>query len=188
MRGRALPAAGGNYPRRLLPHRCGQLSRFVHQPGVRRDLGAQLRKPCMRIRNRGSRRSIRRTGHRLTETTKKGSPGRSSEWQYRIVRPDGSIRWMQVRIFPVRERRRRSGTNRGRRGGHHRAKANFGQIEESDRRLSDILDNVELVSLILDREARITYCNDYFLALTGRQREQVIGQSFFKLYRAAGYC
>src|SRR5580704_11297053 len=56
------------------------------------------------------------------------------------------------------------------------------KLRESDRRLSDILDNVELVSLILDREARITYCNDYFLALTGRQREQVVGQSFFELY------
>ena len=38
-----------------------------------------------------------------------------------------------------------------------------------------MLDNVDLLSLMLDGEARITYCNDYLLQLTGWARDEVIG-------------
>src|ERR1044071_1658811 len=35
---------------------------------------------------------------------------------------------------------------------------------------------------MLDTNARITYCNDYLLQLTGRQRDDVMGQDFFELF------
>ena len=54
------------------------------------------------------------------------------------------------------------------------------ELRESQRRFSDMLRNVELVSLMLDREARITYCNDYLLRLTGRRREEVLGRDWFE--------
>jgi len=38
---------------------------------------------------------------------------------------------------------------------------------------------VELISMMLDREARITYCNDYLLRITGWQREELLGQNWF---------
>jgi diguanylate cyclase (GGDEF)-like protein/PAS domain S-box-containing protein len=113
---------------------------------------------------------------------KVGISGGKSEWQYRIVRPDGSIRWIEARIFPVRNDAGEAERIAGVAEDITERKLISNKLRESDRRLSDILDNVELVSLILDREARITYCNDYFLALTGRQREKVVGQSFFELY------
>ena len=55
-------------------------------------------------------------------------------------------------------------------------------LRESERRFSDMLGNVELVSLMLDREARITYCNDYLLRLTGWRREEVLGRDWFALF------
>jgi diguanylate cyclase (GGDEF)-like protein/PAS domain S-box-containing protein len=113
---------------------------------------------------------------------KVGVSGGKSEWEYRIVRPDGSIRWIEARIFPVRSDTGEAERIAGVAEDITERKLISNKLRESDRRLSDILDNVELVSLILDREARITYCNDYFLALTGRQRENVVGQSFFELY------
>jgi diguanylate cyclase (GGDEF)-like protein/PAS domain S-box-containing protein len=51
---------------------------------------------------------------------------------------------------------------------------------ESERRFGDMLRNVELVSLMLDREARITYCNDYLLRLTGWRREEALGRDWFE--------
>ena len=36
--------------------------------------------------------------------------------------------------------------------------------------------------MMLDREARITYCNDYLLRLTGWQRKEVIGKSWWELF------
>jgi PAS domain S-box-containing protein len=56
------------------------------------------------------------------------------------------------------------------------------ELRESERRFRDMLGNIELVSIMIDREGRIIYCNDYFLGLTGWQREQVLGQSFFELF------
>ncbi len=53
---------------------------------------------------------------------------------------------------------------------------------ESERRFADMLQNVELVSLMLDRDARITYCNDYLLRLTGWQREEVIGRNWLDIF------
>lgn len=58
------------------------------------------------------------------------------------------------------------------------------KLRESDRRFSDMLSNVELVSLMLDRDAKITYCNDYLLRLTGWQYDDVIGRDWFTLFIA----
>ena len=55
-------------------------------------------------------------------------------------------------------------------------------LRESERRFSDMLGNIELISLMLDRAGRITYCNDYFLRLTGWRLEEVMGQDWFKLF------
>jgi PAS domain S-box-containing protein len=56
------------------------------------------------------------------------------------------------------------------------------ELRESERRFSDMLGNVDLVSLMLDRDGRITYCNDYLLRLTGWAREEVIGRDWFELF------
>jgi two-component system, cell cycle sensor histidine kinase and response regulator CckA len=55
-------------------------------------------------------------------------------------------------------------------------------LRESERRFSDMLGNVELVSLMLERDARITYCNDYLLRLTGWRREEIIGRDWIELF------
>jgi PAS domain S-box-containing protein len=56
------------------------------------------------------------------------------------------------------------------------------ELHESERRFRKMLDNLELVSVMLDRDANITYCNDYFLRLTGWQREEVIGANWFERF------
>jgi diguanylate cyclase (GGDEF)-like protein/PAS domain S-box-containing protein len=56
------------------------------------------------------------------------------------------------------------------------------ELRESERRFSDMLSNVDLASIMLDRNATIDYCNDYFLNLTGWKREEVIGGSFIEMF------
>ncbi len=53
------------------------------------------------------------------------------------------------------------------------------KLHESERRFTDLLENVELISMMLDREANITYCNEYLLRLTDWQREEVIGKNWW---------
>src|ERR1017187_10198036 len=55
-------------------------------------------------------------------------------------------------------------------------------LRESERRYSDMLHNVELISMALDRDARVTFCNDYLLRLTGWRREEVLGSNWFELF------
>jgi diguanylate cyclase (GGDEF)-like protein/PAS domain S-box-containing protein len=53
------------------------------------------------------------------------------------------------------------------------------EVRESDRRFRELLDNVELISVMLDRDGRITYCNDYFVQVTGWKREELLNQLWF---------
>ena len=55
-------------------------------------------------------------------------------------------------------------------------------LVESERRFSQLLRNVQLVSMMLDREARITYCNEYLLRLTGWRPEEIIGRDWFEVF------
>jgi PAS domain S-box-containing protein len=52
-------------------------------------------------------------------------------------------------------------------------------LAESERRLRDMLSNVDLVALMLDREGRVTFCNGYLLRLTGWSAEEVLAQDYF---------
>ncbi len=102
--------------------------------------------------------------------------------EYRIVRPDGSLRWIRDRAFPVRD----AGSAWSRIAGvaediTDRRQA-IDELQESERRFRQILGNVHLLSMMLDTEARITYCNDHLLRLTGWQREDVIGRNWFERF------
>ena len=116
------------------------------------------------------------------ENYRKGMATGTFQHEYRIVRPDDTIRWMEARGFPVRDSAGKTVRIAGIVADVTERKQAAQELRESERRLSDMLGNVELVSIMIDREARISYCNDYFLRLTGWQREQVLGQSFFEMF------
>ena len=46
---------------------------------------------------------------------------------------------------------------------------------ESERRFRELLEGVQLVAIMTDRNEGITFCNDYTLSLTGWSRQEVIG-------------
>jgi two-component system, cell cycle sensor histidine kinase and response regulator CckA len=53
---------------------------------------------------------------------------------------------------------------------------------ESERRLLALLEGVDQISVMLDLEGRITFCNDFLLQLTGWRREEVMGRDWFQLF------
>ncbi|MEW6350088.1 MAG: response regulator [Thermodesulfobacteriota bacterium] len=55
-------------------------------------------------------------------------------------------------------------------------------LKESERRFREILENVRLVSVCLDPQGNVTFCNDYLLELTGYRRAEVIGRNWFDLF------
>jgi len=52
-------------------------------------------------------------------------------------------------------------------------------LRESNRRFQEMLENVQLIAMTLDREGKITFCNDFLLSLTGWSHEEIIGQEWF---------
>jgi diguanylate cyclase (GGDEF)-like protein/PAS domain S-box-containing protein len=57
-----------------------------------------------------------------------------------------------------------------------------GILRESERRFSGLLGNIQMASVMLDRDARITYCNEYLLHLTGWRLEEVLGRDWFETF------
>jgi len=53
---------------------------------------------------------------------------------------------------------------------------------ESERRLLALMEGVDQISVMLDLEGRVTFCNDFLLKLTDWRREEVLGQDWFRLF------
>jgi PAS domain S-box-containing protein len=56
------------------------------------------------------------------------------------------------------------------------------RFRESERRFASMLHNVKLISVMLDRDANVTYCNDYLLRLCGWTADEVIGRNWFEVF------
>lgn len=56
------------------------------------------------------------------------------------------------------------------------------EVYESERRFTEMMKNVNLVSLILDVDGRISFCNDYLLNLTGYTEDEILGKDWFGLF------
>jgi len=64
---------------------------------------------------------------------------------------------------------------------HNNKKANE-RLVESERRFTELLTDVHLLSVIVDINANITFCNDFFLKLTGYRYYEVVGASWIELF------
>jgi len=52
----------------------------------------------------------------------------------------------------------------------------------SEKQFRNLLENVQLVAVMLDRNGNMTYCNGYLLGLTGWSNEEILGKSWFDLF------
>jgi PAS domain S-box-containing protein len=56
------------------------------------------------------------------------------------------------------------------------------KLKESERRFNRILESGNIVSLLLNQDGGINFCNGYFLQITGYTREEVIGKNWFEMF------
>jgi two-component system cell cycle sensor histidine kinase/response regulator CckA len=54
-------------------------------------------------------------------------------------------------------------------------------LRASEQRLSEVLESMHLLTVMLDNYGSITMCNDYMLQLTGWRREEIVGKNWFDL-------
>lgn len=55
-------------------------------------------------------------------------------------------------------------------------------LRKSERQLREILEKIQLVSVIFDRNGVLMFCNDFLLNLTDLRREEVIGRNWFETF------
>ena len=96
-----------------------------------------------------------------------------------LLHQDGSIYWVLATIVPILDEHKRPNQYVSIRTDITQRKEAEEALKESDRRFRDLLGNVELIAMTLDRRGMVTFCNDYLLRLTGRKRQEVIGRDWF---------
>jgi diguanylate cyclase (GGDEF)-like protein/PAS domain S-box-containing protein len=57
-----------------------------------------------------------------------------------------------------------------------------GALRESDRRMRDILENVQLIAVLRDVRGEVTFVNEFFLELVGAPEEEVVGSNWFDTF------
>ena len=105
-----------------------------------------------------------------------------SRTEYRMRHKDGSQRWIEDNRRLVRDPTGNPVELVGVWSDVTERKRAQDELHESERQFREMLDNLELVAVMVDGDARVTYCNDYFLRLTGWRREEVIGAIWFERF------
>jgi PAS domain S-box-containing protein len=109
--------------------------------------------------------------------------GEPYEFDLRIIRPDGEVRYIETRgepgifnergepiwlfgtVLDVTDRKRVEAT-----------------LQESNRRWRSLLDQVQLMVVGLDAQGVVEYVNPFFLQVTGYTESEVMGQEWFKTF------
>jgi PAS domain S-box-containing protein len=55
-------------------------------------------------------------------------------------------------------------------------------VRSSERRLREMLETIQLVSVSIDLDGRITYCNPFHAELTGWERDELIGRDWYETF------
>ncbi len=53
---------------------------------------------------------------------------------------------------------------------------------ESERRLRSMMENIYLIAVMIDVNGNIVFCNDFLLKITGWERDDVLGRSWFDIF------
>ncbi len=100
----------------------------------------------------------------------------------RSFRKDGSLVWTEHHNVPIYDE---SGNIAGFEGIARDVTENKKveeAVRESESRFREMLENIRLVTVILDLQGNIEFCNDFLLEITGWQREEIIGSNWFDTF------
>lgn len=51
---------------------------------------------------------------------------------------------------------------------------------ESEKRFSELLENIKLIAIQLDLEGKVTYCNLHLISLSGYTKDEILGSNWFE--------
>ncbi len=114
----------------------------------------------------------------------------NEEYSYeaRMLHSDGSYRWQTV-IGNALERNKENTPTRilGVRIDINERKLAEELVLNSEKRLRDFLEKINLIAVILDIDGKVIFCNDYLLNLSGYSSAEMIGADWFDLMIQNGH-
>ena len=93
--------------------------------------------------------------------------------EYRIQQPDGAVRWVRTRAFPIHDEQGRPYRSAGLTSDITEAR----QLEAEYKKMSRALAQTADAVMITNREGVIEYVNDAFEDVSGYGRDEVVGQT-----------
>jgi PAS domain S-box-containing protein len=106
---------------------------------------------------------------------------RSGAIEYRVVRPDGSVRWVRDRMFPVRDEAGRVARVTGIAEDVTEQMAAEAAVREGEERFRAFMDNGPAVAFMKDEQGRYVYFNRRFADTFGATPEAWLGRTDFDL-------
>jgi diguanylate cyclase (GGDEF)-like protein/PAS domain S-box-containing protein len=103
-----------------------------------------------------------------------------TRWELKLATSSGEGRWVDLTLVPLKEAGQRVVIGMAIDIGE--AKLTELALRESERRLRDILENVEVPAVFLDASGYVTSCNERLLSLVGYAEEEVVGQDWFERF------
>jgi len=105
--------------------------------------------------------------------------------EYRIVRPDGTERWIRDRAFPVRDAKGAVYRVVGIAEDITERKRIQAEATEARRQLEDVLTSISDSCFVVDRAYRFTYLNPQAEALLKRSRSELLGRVVWDEFKEA---
>jgi PAS domain S-box-containing protein len=105
-----------------------------------------------------------------------------TESQIRTINRNGEIVWVQVFAHPIWDNKKNclSGIYGAVKNITDRKNAEK-KLINSEIRFRELLEKVNLITVILDTEGRVMFCNQHLLKLTDYKQEEIIGRDWFDL-------
>jgi len=119
---------------------------------------------------------------RLSEKLANYDQDGTFDGEYRVVRPDGSVRWVWARAFPIHDASGAAVRTVGVAEDITERREAERALRESEQQLEGILNNSTAVIYLKDTEGRYIRVNHEFESLFGVDRREVLGQTDYDLF------
>jgi two-component system, cell cycle sensor histidine kinase and response regulator CckA len=105
--------------------------------------------------------------------------------EFRVIQPDGQVRWALSHAVPVRNEKNEVYRIVGVVLDITRRKEAEASVVASEQRLRTLFETVNLIVLGLDTLGNVDYANPFLRKLTGYGRDEILGRSWFEFLPAA---
>jgi PAS domain S-box-containing protein len=119
---------------------------------------------------------------RVRQVVARHTEGASTEADFRIVRPDGAVRWIRAHAFPVRSAHGQVARVAGIAEDVTEQREAARALQESERRLRAVIRGAPVVLFALDAAGIFTLCEGKGLETIGRTPDELVGRSVYDLY------